>query len=66
MSKLTDAEKAVVERLGNDLYTVDFIENWISRDPVNVFVNAPAALQQMGVNGYLEAVRMIVKMEGLK
>ena len=63
MMKLTDAEKAVIEQLGHSLYSVDFIENWISREPENVFVNAPAALQQMGVNGYLEAVKMIAGKE---
>ena len=59
MMKLNDVEKAIIERLGHNLYTPDFIESWINREAENVFANAPAALQQMGANGYLEAVKMV-------
>lgn len=61
MSKLTAAEKSAIEKLGHTLYTADFIEDWLDCEPENVFTNAPAALQQMGVEGFMAAVRCIVK-----
>lgn len=53
---LTDAEKKLVTQLNHELYTVEFLENWINRDD-NVFANAVAALQSMGAKGYYEAIR---------
>lgn len=56
---MTDREKEVVRELNHPLYTVDFLEEWKDRDD-NVFVNAPAALQAMGANGFYEAVKRMV------
>lgn len=56
---LTPEEKWAIKLLNDPLYTVDFIEEWLSREPANIFSNAPAALQQMGVNGFMSAVRRL-------
>lgn len=58
---LTPEEKWAIKTLNDPIYTVEFIEDWLSREPVNVFSNAPAALQQMGVNGFLSAVRRLTQ-----
>ncbi len=59
---MTDNEKRIVMGLNHPLYTVEFLELWKDRDD-NVFVNAPAALQAMGANGFYEAVKQIAKAE---
>lgn len=63
MKKLTDAEKDAIQRIGDKLYTVDFVEEWLDRPAENVFTNAPAALQQMAVAGFMTAVRRLVAIE---
>ena len=63
MQKLTDKEKEIIRRLNDNLYTVEFCEEWLSRKPENVFTNAPAALQQVMVEGYITAVRNLAKEE---
>lgn len=55
---LSEQEKNIIEMLGNNLYTVEFIEHWINRND-NVTVNAPSALQAMGAKGYYTAVQQI-------
>lgn len=57
---MTDLEKEIVNELNHPLYTVDFLEMWIGRKD-SVFVNAPAALQTMGAEGYYEAVKKITE-----
>lgn len=64
MNKLTVAEKEVIQKLNHKLYTVNFVEEWVTRPAENVFINAPAALQQAMVEGFIEAVRAIVKQKG--
>lgn len=66
MSKLTVAEKEVIQKLNHKLYMVNFVEEWATRPAENVFINAPAALQQAMVEGFIEAVRAIVKQKGDK
>lgn len=56
---MTDKEKEIVKELNHPLYTVEFLEEWKDRND-NVFVNAPAALQAMGANGFYEAVKRMV------
>ena len=56
MIQLTDKEKELITKLGDPYYTVSNIEKWINRSD-NVFTNAPAALQAMGVKGYYEAIK---------
>lgn len=63
MKKLTEDEKAVIQRLGDKLYTVDFVESWIDRPSENVFTNAIEALQQMAVEGFMAAVKRLVAIE---
>lgn len=60
---LTPEEKWAIKTLNDPIYTVEFIEDWLSREPVNVFSNVPAALQQVGVNGFLSAVRRLSRSE---
>lgn len=48
MVKITDKEKELITKLGDPYYTVSNIEKWINRND-NVFANAPAALQAMGI-----------------
>lgn len=62
MIELTEKQKEIVRRLDHSLYTVEFLEEWLNRND-NVFVNAPAALQAMGADGFYAAVKMIEKLE---
>ena len=62
MMTLTNKEKEIINRLGDELYTVEFLEEWLNRND-NVFTNAPAALQAMGAKGYYEAVRHMAEQE---
>lgn len=59
---MTEKEKSVVKKLNHSLYTVEYLEEWISRND-NVFSNAPAALQAMGAKGYYEAVKKMAENE---
>lgn len=60
---LTPEERWAIKTLGHPLYTEEFIEDWLSRESANVFTNAPVALQQMGVNGFMDAVRRLTRQE---
>ncbi len=57
---LTQQEKIMVEMLGHPIYTVEYLEEWLSRDD-NVLANPIAALSSMGAHGFYEAVKAIVK-----
>lgn len=56
---LTDEEKHIIGTMHDDLYTPEFVEEWINRND-NVLVNAPSALQSMGAKGFYRAIRHIV------
>lgn len=64
MGKITITEKqeAIIRRLNDPLYTVEFLKEWVNRND-NVFINAPAALQAMGARGFFAAVRAIEQAE---
>ncbi|WP_418581546.1 hypothetical protein [Hominenteromicrobium sp.] len=64
MGKITITEKqeAIIRRLNDPLYTVEFLKEWVNRND-NVFINAPAALQAMGASGFFAAVRAIEQAE---
>ena len=64
MGKITITEKqeAIIRRLNDPLYTVEFLKEWVNRND-NVFINAPAALQAMGVSGFFAAVRAIERVK---
>lgn len=62
MKTLSDKEKDIIGMLDDPLYTVEFCEEWLSRDPENVFANAPAALQQSMVEGFVRAVELFAAM----
>lgn len=57
--KITDIEKRIIQELRDPLYSVEFVNDWLSRPTENVFVNAPAALQQAMVEGFMVAVRKL-------
>lgn len=56
----SSAEIEIIEKLDHPLYTMEFLEEWVGRND-NVMVNAPAALQAMGANGYYEAIKLIAE-----
>ncbi|MCU7378144.1 hypothetical protein OBO34_07225 [Clostridiales Family XIII bacterium ASD5510] len=60
MIKLTDKEKEIVKKLDDSLFTAEYLEEWINRKD-RVDVNAPAALQAVGAQGYYRAVRRIAE-----
>jgi hypothetical protein len=60
--EISDKQKEIIRKLDHKLYTVEFLEEWLNRKE-NVFVNAPAALQAMGADGFFAAVEMIEKLE---
>ena len=62
MIKLTENQKKIFNKLGHELYTPKYIEEWINRKDT-VVENAPCALQCCFVNGYFEAVLQVEKME---
>lgn len=62
---LTRKERMCIEELGDSIYTPKFIEEFVNRDE-NVFNNAPVALQIMGCDGYLKAVRNMLKLRKTK
>ena len=57
---MTEIERKIVEELNHPLYTPEFIERWEGWVG-NVFTNAPAALQSMGVCGFMKAIKQIAK-----
>lgn len=64
MNRMTEQERKLVEDLRDELYTVDFFEEWLGRND-NVFANAPAALQAVAASGYYRAVqRMVITQTG--
>lgn len=59
---LTDNQKAIVTRLGDTVYTPEYLEEWLNRND-SVYINAPAALSSMGANGFYKAVLAIERAE---
>ena len=58
--KLTQEEKDFIDSLNDSLYTSKFVEEWFGRvDKVNI--NAPAALQESMVEGFMKAIRLVMK-----
>lgn len=53
--KLNEKQKDIVIRLNDELYTVDYLEEWLNRND-NVYINAPAALSAMGASGFYRAI----------
>lgn len=59
---LTDAEKAIVEKLNCGCYTVEYLEHWINRNDL-VEINAPAALVSMSAKGFYGAIKAMARLE---
>lgn len=59
---LTENQKAIVTRLGDTVYTPEYLEEWLNRTD-SVYINAPAALSAMGANGYYKAVLAVERAE---
>ncbi len=53
--KLTEKQKGIVTKLNDELYTADYLEEWLNRND-NVYINAAAALSAMGATGFYRAV----------
>ena len=60
MIELTELEKQIIYELDHPWYTVEFIENWINRQP-DVLINVVFALTIMKVQGYYEAVHQMAE-----
>lgn len=63
MKIFSPEEMAVITALDSHLMTVEFCAEWKARTPANVLINAPAALQQCTVSGYLGAVSRCTALE---
>lgn len=59
---LTENQKAIVTRLGDPVYTPEYLEEWLNRND-SVYINAAAALSSMGANGFYKAVLAIERAE---
>ena len=59
---LSQREIEIIEILGHQLFTVDYLIKWLTRKD-NVFVNAPAALEAMGAQGYYSAVKQLSELQ---
>ena len=60
--KLTERQIDIVARLNDDIYTIDYLEEWLNRND-NVYINAPAALSAMGASGFYCAVAAMERLE---
>lgn len=58
--ELTDREKAIVQKLNDGLFTVEYLEEWINRTD-NVIVNVPAALAAVEAKGFYRAIQLVAK-----
>lgn len=59
---LSEQEKEIITRLNDNIYDVEFIEEWINRND-NVEANALSALQAMGAKGYYKAIQNMIQCE---
>lgn len=64
-SALTVKQKLIIEELNHPIYTLDYIEEWYNRKD-DVTANAVAALIEMGVSGFMDAVRAVEQLSAKK
>lgn len=64
--KLSNDVREYIDSLNHPLYTGDFCAEWWEREPESVFINAPAALQQMVVEGFVAAVCAVMAKDKTK
>lgn len=57
--KLTPEEKEIIKQINHPIYTPEYCEGYTEMEVANVFTNAPLALIQMGVKGFVACVRAI-------
>lgn len=60
--RLTDKEKEIVRKLNHELYTVEYLEEWLSRND-NVFIDPMKALNTMAAHGYYTAVKKMIEQQ---
>lgn len=60
MTKLTDNQKKIIEKLGHPVYNGEYVEKWLNQAS-DVNTNAPAALIAMGACGFMDAIEAIEK-----
>lgn len=58
---MTDREKEIVRKLNHHTFTVEYLEKWLEQLD-NVYVNAPAALSEVGARGFYAAVYCMAHM----
>lgn len=66
MRKLSKEVRDYIDSLNDPPYTGDFCAKWYESEPANVFTNAPAALQQMIVDGFVQAICAVMASEKTK
>ena len=62
MKKLTSKEKSIIKNLNSNLYTVEYLEEWINNND-DIFSNAVGALTAMGAKGFYDAIQLQVKIQ---
>lgn len=60
--RLTDKEKEIVRKLNHELYTVEYLEEWLSRND-NVYIDPREALKTMAAHGYYTAVKKMIEQQ---
>ena len=58
---MTNDERRMIGLLEDNVYNVDFMEEWISSESASVSLNPVAALQQSAALGFMAAVRCLLK-----
>lgn len=58
--EISKKQKDIIEALGDDIFTADFLEEWINRHD-DIDINAFAALQAVSAKGFYRAVLAIEK-----
>jgi hypothetical protein len=60
--KLTENEKMVIKKLEHPKYTLEYIDQNTIGGSVSVLYEAPLALRQAGIGGFMAAVDSLVKL----
>ena len=60
--KLTENEKMMIKKLGHPRYTLEYIDQNTIGGSVSVLIDAPLALRQAGIGGFMAAIDSLVKL----
>ena len=64
--KLSKEVRDYIDSLNDPLYTGDFCAEWYEGEAENVYINAPSALQQIEVEGFVRAICAVMAAEKTK